>query len=142
MAFFFLNLILLILVFPHYADSQTSHIDQYRILGAEMGRGWTAVKHVLSCMLTMLHWSYKGLLQNFHLFVLLKNICMYLFGCASLSCSMWDLRSSLQHVGPSIFIAACGISVCGMHTLSCSVWDPVPRPGIKPRPLCLGSTES
>ena len=38
MALFFLNLILLILVFPHYADSQTSHIDQYRIVGAEMGQ--------------------------------------------------------------------------------------------------------
>ena len=91
------------------------------------------MKHMLSCMLTLLLCSYKGLLQNFHLFVLLKNICMYLFGCAG---------SQLQHMGSSIFTAACGISVHGIHTLSHGMWDPVPRPGIRPRPLCLGNTDS
>ena len=97
------------------------------------GQRMEAVKHILSCVLTVLHCCYEGLLQIFHLFVLLKNICMYLFGCPG---------SWLQHMGPSIFTAACGISVCGIPTLSCGMWDPVPRPGIKPRPLCLGSTES
>ena len=95
-----------------------------------MGRGWTAVKHVLSCMLTMLHWSYKGLLQNFHLFVLLKNICMYLFGCAGLSHRMWDLRSSLRHVGSlfaacTLLVAACGIQF--------------PDQGSNPGPFVLGA---
>ena len=96
------------------------------------GQRMEAVKHMLSCVLTVLHCSYEGLLQNFHLFVLLKNICMYLFGCAG---------SWLQHMGPSIFTVARGISVSGIHTLSCGMWDPVPRSGIKPRSLCLGSTE-
>ena len=60
----------------------------------------------------------------------LKNI-IYL-AVLGLSCSPWDLPSSLWHVG-------CGIFSCGMRTLSCSMWDLIPRPEIEPRPLALGT---
>ena len=45
-----------------------------------------------------------------------------------------------------IFIAACrllvvawGLLSCHMWTFSCGMWDLVPRPGIEPRPLALGT---
>ena len=47
----------------------------------------------------------------------------YLLDCA---------RPQLQHGGPSTFIAPHGI-------FSFSTWDPVPRPGIEPRPPALGA---
>ena len=43
----------------------------------------------------------------------------YLFGCT---------RSQWQHVGSSIFIAACDTFTCSMQTLSCDIWDLVPTP--------------
>ena len=39
------------------------------------------------------------------------------------------------HTGSSILVAACRLFSCGM-------WDPAPRPGIVPRPPCIGSSES
>ena len=47
----------------------------------------------------------------------------YLLDCA---------RSWLQHGGPSTFIEPC-------RMFSFSTWDPVPRPGIEPRPPALGA---
>ena len=37
----------------------------------------------------MLH--HLHLLNKERIVELLKNICMYLFGCTGLSCGMWDL---------------------------------------------------
>ena len=89
-----------------------------------------AVKHMLSCVLTVLHCSYEGLLQNFHLFVLLKNICMYLFGCAG---------SWLQHMGPSIFTAACGslFPAFILSVVACGIQ--FPDQGSNPGPFVLGA---
>ena len=88
------------------------------------------MKHILSCVLTVLHCSYERLLQNFHLFVLLKNICMYLFGCAG---------SWLQHMGPSIFTAACGslFPAFILSVVACGIQ--FPDQGSNPGPFVLGA---
>ena len=51
-----------------------------------------------------------------------------------------------EYTYPSVFLAAPGLSCstrdllsCSMQTFSCGMWGLVPWPGIKPRPLVLGT---
>ena len=49
------------------------------------------------------------------------------------------MGSKLQHVGSSVFVAACKIFSCSVWPLSCSMRDLVPWPEIKPGPPALRS---
>ena len=91
---FFLNLILLILVFPHYADSDHSH-GSVQGFGGRGWKLWSTYCHVcwLCCIVLM-----KGFYRIFIFLYFWKIFaCIYL-AVLGLGCSTWDLRSSLRHV--------------------------------------------
>ena len=109
--------------------TQTTRMDQYRVLGAEDG---SCEAHAVMCVdcVALFLWKAFTEVSSFctfekylHVFIWLCWVLVAAHGTFDLHCGMW-------------------ISVSSIHTLSCGMWDPVPRPGIKPRSLCLGSTES
>ena len=64
-----------------------------------------------------------GISSFFCFFFLISFYLFCLLAAPDIICSMWDLQSSLLHMG----------------FFSCGTWDLVPWPGLKPEPTVLGT---
>ena len=123
---FFLNLILLILVFPHYADSDHSH-GSVQGFGGRGWKLWSTCCHVcwLCCIVLM-----KGFYRIFIFLYFWKIFaCIYL-AVLGLGCSTWDLQSSLWHVGSLFPAFTLSVVACGIQ---------FPDQGSNPGPFVLGA---
>ena len=123
---FFLNLILLILVFLHYADSDHSH-GSVQGFGGRGWKLWSTYCHVcwLCCIVVM-----KGFYRFFIFLYFWKTFaCIYL-AALGLGCSTWGLRSSLRHAGSLFAAFPLSVVACGIQ---------FPDQGSNPGPFVLGA---
>ena len=106
--------------------TQTTHMDQYRVLGAEDG-SCEAYCHVcwLCCTVVM-----KGFYRFFIFLYFWKTFaCIYL-AALGLGCSTWGLRSSLRHAGSLFAAFPLSVVACGIQ---------FPDQGSNPGPFVLGA---
>ena len=110
--------------------SNTQEVSQMQILGllgALLNKTvWGGAQPCLTSSLNDSCWILTSEEQYF-----LKKFFFFFSNLAvpGLNCGRKDLPSSLGHAGYLV----------GARSLSCGMWDPVPWPGIEPRPHALGA---